>query len=129
MSLRGTLQRFSAMKPLALIHSEAGGRRFLPLSCWLYLLQSSLSKTSYQKALKAAAKTIFQTSSLLLERRSRSLLVHFNYQLLIRSQPSSSLLYPQTAWTIFFMESSFSLSDGLIDSLLEDCKKAILKLP
>ena len=95
----------------------------------VYLYNRTLAKKAQSKALKAAAKDNLSDVVTSLGTSVAIGASALNYPIV---GPISGhryyLLYPKTAYDIF-IESSFSLSDGFDESLLDKYKAAILELP
>ena len=90
----------------------------------VYLYNTRLSKKSKSKALKAAAKDNLSDAVTSLGTSIAILASSFNYPIAI----IITFFILKTAYDIF-IESSFSLSDGFDDRLLEDYQKAIMEIP
>lgn len=95
----------------------------------VYVYDLRLAKRAKSKALKAAAKDNLSDVVTSLGTSIAIVASVFNYPIVDKIVAVIITFFIlKTAYDIF-MESSFSLSDGFDDSLLEDYEKAILKLP
>ena len=95
----------------------------------VYVYNLRLAKRAKSKALKAAAKDNLSDVVTSLGTSIAIAASAFNYPIVDKiAAIIITFFILKTAYDIF-MESSFSLSDGFDDSLLEDYEKAILKLP
>ena len=95
----------------------------------VYVYDLRLAKRAKSKALKAAAKDNLSDVVTSLGTSIAIVASAFNYPIVDKIVAVIITFFIlKTAYDIF-MESSFSLSDGFDDSLLEDYEKAILKLP
>lgn len=95
----------------------------------VYVYDLRLAKRAKSKALKAAAKDNLSDVVTSLGTSIAIVASAFNYPIVDKIVAVIITFFIlKTAYGIF-MESSFSLSDGFDDSLLEDYEKAILKLP
>lgn len=95
----------------------------------VYVYDLRLAKRAKSKALKAAAKDNLSDVVTSLGTSIAIVASAFNYPIIDKIVAVIITFFIlKTAYDIF-MESSFSLSDGFDDSLLEDYEKAILKLP
>ena len=95
----------------------------------VYLFNKKLAKRANSKALEAAAKDNLSDAITSLGTSIAIIASALNYPLV---DQLVALIIPffilKTAYDIF-MESSFSLSDGFDESLLQDYKQAILEIP
>ena len=95
----------------------------------VYLYNTRLSKKSKSKALKAAAKDNLSDAVTSLGTSIAILASSFNYPIVDKLVAIIITFFIlKTAYDIF-IESSFSLSDGFDDRLLEDYQKAIMEIP
>jgi len=95
----------------------------------VYLYNTGLSKKSKSKALKAAAKDNLSDAVTSLGTAIAILASSFNYPIVDKLVAIIITFFIlKTAYDIF-IESSFSLSDGFDDRLLEDYQKAIMEIP
>ena len=95
----------------------------------VYLYNTGLSKKSNSKALKAAAKDNLSDAVTSLGTTIAILASSFNYPIVDKLVAIIITFFIlKTAYDIF-IESSFSLSDGFDDRLLEDYQKAIMEIP
>ena len=95
----------------------------------VYLYNTRLSKKSKSKALKAAAKDNLSDAVTSLGTSIAILASSFNYRIVDKLVAIIITFFIlKTAYDIF-IESSFSLSDGFDDRLLEDYQKAIMEIP
>lgn len=95
----------------------------------VYLYNTRLSKKSNSKALKAAAKDNLSDAVTSLGTAIAILASSFNYPIVDKLVAIIITFFIlKTAYDIF-IESSFSLSDGFDDRLLEDYQKAIMEIP
>lgn len=95
----------------------------------VYVYNLRLAKRAKSKALKAAAKDNLSDVVTSLGTSIAIAASAFNYPIVDKiAAIIITFFILKTAYDIF-MESSFSLSDGFDDSLLEDYEKAILNLP
>ena len=95
----------------------------------VYLYNTRLSKKSNSKALKAAAKDNLSDAVTSLGTTIAILASSFNYPIVDKLVAIIITFFIlKTAYDIF-IESSFSLSDGFDDRLLEDYQKAIMEIP
>ena len=96
---------------------------------FVYLYNTRLSKKSKSKALKAAAKDNLSDAVTSLGTSIAILASSFNYPIVDKLVAIIITFFIlKTAYDIF-IESSFSLSDGFDDRLLEDYQKAIMEIP
>ena len=94
----------------------------------VYLYNTRLSK-NHSKALKAAAKDNLSDAVTSLGTTIAILASSFNYPIVDKLVAIIITFFIlKTAYDIF-IESSFSLSDGFDDRLLEDYQKAIMEIP
>ena len=95
----------------------------------VYLYNTRLSKKSKSKALKAAAKDNLSDAVTSLGTSIAILASSFNYPIVDKLVAIIITFFIlKTAYDIF-IESSFSLSDGFDDRLLEEYQKAIMEIP
>ena len=95
----------------------------------VYLYNTHLSKQAKSKALKAAAKDNLSDAVTSLGTSIAILASSFNYPIVDKLVAIIITFFIlKTAYDIF-IESSFSLSDGFDDRLLEDYQKAIMEIP
>ena len=95
----------------------------------VYLYNTHLSKQSKSKALKAAAKDNLSDAVTSLGTTIAILASSFNFPLVDKLVAIVITFFIlKTAYDIF-IESSFSLSDGFDEHLLEDYQKAIMEIP
>ena len=95
----------------------------------VYLYNTHLSKQAKSKALKAAAKDNLSDAVTSLGTSIAILASSFNYPIVDKLVAIIITFFIlKTAYDIF-IESSFSLSDGFDEHLLEDYQKAIMEIP
>ena len=119
--LRDTLQKIFSNETVSIDPLGAGvGVVSALVMLGVYFYNLRLAKRAKSKALKAAAKDNLSDVVTSLGTSIAIAASAFNYPIVDKI---AAIIIT------FFMESSFSLSDGFDDSLLEDYEKAILKLP
>ena len=128
--LRDTLQKIFSNETVSIDPLGAGvGVVSALVMLGVYFYNLRLAKRAKSKALKAAAKDNLSDVVTSLGTSIAIAASAFNYPIVDKiAAIIITFFILKTAYDIF-MESSFSLSDGFDDSLLEDYEKAILKLP
>lgn len=128
--LRDTLQKIFSNETVSIDPLGAGvGVVSALVMLGVYFYNLRLAKRAKSKALKAAAKDNLSDVVTSLGTSIAIAASAFNYPIVDKIVAIIITFFIlKTAYDIF-MESSFSLSDGFDDSLLEDYEKAILKLP
>lgn len=128
--LRDTLQKIFSNETVSIDPLGAGvGVVSALVMLGVYFYNLRLAKRAKSKALKAVAKDNLSDVVTSLGTSIAIAASAFNYPIVDKIVAIIITFFIlKTAYDIF-MESSFSLSDGFDDSLLEDYEKAILKLP
>ncbi len=95
----------------------------------VYFYNKTLAKKAHSKALDAAAKDNLSDAVTSIGTSVAIIASAFNFPIVDKLAAVIIFFFKQKTAYDIFMESSFSLSDGFDESLLQDYKQAILEIP